>query len=109
MTIRIDVTNGAKEKLEDAHSVSMDPSAGSVVYGVRAQGSASAIVTWVSGTLGGEVTWDSATGRVVHLTPTIGASGAGIELTAGATYELHARLTVGSEVIPRRVAVISAV
>lgn len=104
----VSVTNGDREKLTNSWRSDVDPSSGTIEYGVRTLGATAAVATWVAGTVGGEDAWDSASRKVVHLTPTIGASGAGITLTAGVQYELWGRLTLGSEVMARRCGVITA-
>ena len=106
--VTISVTNGDKEKLSNRWRSSVDPSAGTIEYGVRLLGAATAVATWVAGTVGGEEAWSASTETVTHLTPTLGASGAAIVLTAGTTYELWGRQTVAGEVLARKVAVILA-
>jgi hypothetical protein len=51
--------------------------------------------TWKTGAWEG--TWDQANGRVDALTPTMGAPTADLPLTAGLTYDVWARWTVGGE------------
>ena len=104
----VSVTNGDREKLTNSWRSDVDPSAGTIEYGVRAVSATTAVASWVAGTVGGTSAWSSTTRRVEHLTPTIGASGAGIVLTAGTNYELWGKLTLSSEVIVRRCGVISA-
>lgn len=107
-TWTLNVTNGDKEKLANTWTSTVDPGAGTVDYGIRAVGTVTAVAAWVAGTVGGESAWASTTDRVTHLTPTIGASGAGIVLTAGVTYELWGRQTVGGEVLVRRCGTLTA-
>lgn len=52
--------------------------------------------TWVNGSWSG--TYNSTTKQTKAVTPTLGATGAGLTIATGTTYTMWAQITVGTEV-----------
>jgi len=94
-TITIDVTGAEICSPVVPLLADLDPTGATVSFGVSAD-SVTAPLSYTAGSWSGS--WTSATLPIYARTPTLGATGATITLTAGSTYVLWAKVaTVGSE------------
>lgn len=83
----------------------VDPTGTAPEFVVTVSTATSPSGTWVAGTWDGA--WDSATGRVEALSPTIGAAGA-LAITEAGRYILWVRWTIAPEQPVKRAAFIKA-
>lgn len=92
-----EIHNEGAESLDVTIEVVPDPTGVTPQFALSAHG-VNTPGSWSNGTLG---TWSSATKRVTCTTPTIGGSGASLEVTAGARYHVWYKLVVGGETFVR--------
>jgi len=103
----ISVRSSGSEKYRVPIIARLDPSLAVPVFNVTATTATDPDVTWLDGAW--ENSYDPATGRINGLTPTIGKSGSGIEVTEGITYLLWVKWVHDGEEIVRPVATMEAV
>ena len=85
------IESATAEKLQVEITTPGDPTGGVVDFALIVAGEPS---VWVAGTWSGS--WDPVTGRVLALTPLVGATGA-LPVVGGADYFLYSRWRVGVE------------
>lgn len=94
MSTRLSIESASIETLGVTIMSEEDPTDGDVDFSLVAH-EATSPSSWTAGTWDAGVTWTASTQRARAITPTIGASGADIELTEGEFYKLYVRVNDG--------------
>lgn len=94
MSARLTIESASIETFGVAIRSEVDPTGGDVDFSIVAN-EATSPSSWEAGTWDAAVTWTSSTQRARAITPTIGASGADLELTEGEFYKLYVRVNDG--------------
>jgi hypothetical protein len=99
------VTQGDIESLQEQHYSTVDPTSATVYFGVSTSTDV-APSSYTSGAWSGA--WSSTTKLALAVSPTLGATGASIVLTAGNTYVLWVKFVVSSETVVEPVGTVVA-